>query len=372
MWDHRRVIVERRVELRFGHERAPDLYTNLSGVRQDGNCLWVVNAESAEVERLTAMTDGDGRIVAFTGHRAFALADLVKLPAGPDDEADLEGLARAGGWLWTVGSHSRKRKKIKAGQPAAKGRRRLATVIREDNRFILARLPVVTGSDGLPEVVRETADGRSAAVLGADGDSLTDLLRDDPHLAPFLSIPGKDNGFDIEGIAVRDDRVYLGLRGPVLRGWAVVIEVWPETDHNRERLRLRPVDAAGALYRTHFLDLGGLGVRDLCPYGDDLLVLAGPTMSLDGPVRLVRWRGISAIEEPAVVPAGSLPVIGDLPCGEGDDHAEGVTLLTGPGAPRLLTVYDSPSAGRHTPGGVLADVIAFPEQPGRAAPLSPA
>lgn len=366
------MIVERRVELRFGHERASDLYTNLSGVRQDENCLWVVNDESAEVERLTATTDGDGRVVAFADHRAFSLADLVKLPAGPDDEADLEGLARADGWLWTVGSHSQKRRKIKAGQPAVKGRRRLATVVREDNRFILARLPVVTGSDGLPEVVRETTDGRSAAILGADGDSITDLLSDDPHLAPFLSIPGKDNGFDIEGIAVRGDRVFLGLRGPVLRGWAVVIEVRPEADHDHERLRLRPVDADGALYRTHFLDLGGLGVRDLCPYGDDLLILAGPTMSLDGPVRLVRWRGIGAIDEPAIVPAANLPVIGDLPSGAGDDHAEGVTLLTGPDGPRLLTVYDSPAAGRHTAGGVLADLIVLPEGLDRADAPRPA
>lgn len=362
MWDHQRVIVERRVELRFGHERAPDTYANLSGVRQDGDCLWVVNDETAEVERLTAVTDADGRVVAFADHRAFSLADLVKLPAGPDEEADLEGLARDGGWLWTVGSHSLKRKKVKAGRPAAKGRSRLATVIREDNRFILARLPVVTGPDGLPEVVRQTGDGRRAAVLGVAGDSITDLLRDDPHLAPFLSIPGKDNGFDIEGIAVRSDRVYLGLRGPVLRGWAVVLEVRPDADPGGERLLLRPVDAGGALYHTHFLDLAGLGVRDLCPYGDDLLILAGPTMSLDGPVRLVRWRDVAAISEPAVVPADDLPVLGDLPSGMGTDRAEGVTLLTGAGAPRLLTVYDSPAADRCTPGGVLADVIALPAE----------
>jgi len=365
------VIVERRVELRFGHERAPETYANLSGVRQDGDCLWVVNDETAEVERLTAVTDADGRVIAFADHRAFSLADLVKLPAGPDEEADLEGLARDGGWLWTVGSHSHKRKKVKPGQPAAKGRRRLATVIREDNRYILARLPVVTGSDGLPEVVRETADGRRAAVLGVAGDSITDLLRDDPHLAPFLSIPGKDNGFDIEGIAVRGDRVYLGLRGPVLRGWAVVIEVRPETGPGADRLVLRPVDRGGALYRTHFLDLASLGVRDHCPYGEDLLILAGPTMSLDGPVRLVRWPDVAVIDEPAVVPAGDLPVLGDLPRGEGDDRAEGITLLTGPGAPRLLTVYDGPADDRRTPGGVLADVMALPEEPGRASATAP-
>ena len=59
--------------------------------------------------------------------------------------------------------------------------------------------------DGLPTLVRElVVDGVRAARRGrspADGN-LRELLRDDAHLAPFLPIPGKDNGLDIEGIAV--------------------------------------------------------------------------------------------------------------------------------------------------------------------------
>ncbi len=66
-----------------------------------------------------------------------------------------------------------------------------------------------------------------AAGFGARGKDLRDLLEDDEHLAPFLAIPGKDNGLDVEGIAVRGDRVLLGLRGPVLRGWALVLELRP-------------------------------------------------------------------------------------------------------------------------------------------------
>ena len=38
-------------------------------------------------------------------------------------------------------------------------------------------------------------------------------------------IPGKDNGIDCEGLAVAGDRVFIGLRGPVLRGWAMIIEL---------------------------------------------------------------------------------------------------------------------------------------------------
>ncbi|MEU5991604.1 DUF3616 domain-containing protein [Spirillospora sp. NPDC047418] len=353
------MIVERRIELRFGlQSREAETHTNLSAVRQDGRCLWVAGDETATIERLTAVLDGDGRVAGYEGQTTVALADLVPLPAGPDEEADIEGLARANGWLWAIGSHSLKRKKIKPGQSAAKARKRLATVVREDNRFILARLPLVTGEDGLPAVVREAGDGRTAAVLGLDKDSITDLLADDPHLAPFLSIPSKDNGIDIEGVAAHGDRLYIGLRGPVLRGWAVLVEIRPDTDPgDPRRLRLLPVGDGADRYRTHFLDLGGLGIRDLCPHGDDLLVLTGPSMDLDGPVRVVRWPDAARLDAAEIVPAEELETLGELPYGDGDDHAEGIAVLDEPGT-RLMVVYDSPSAARLTDaGGVLADVV---------------
>jgi hypothetical protein len=358
------MIVERRIELGFTRDsREADTHTNLSAVRQDGRCLWVAGDETATIERLTATTDDAGRVTGYGEHLTVRLADLVDLPAGPDEEADLEGLARGNGWLWAVGSHSLKRKKIKAGQPAAKARKRLGTVVREDNRFVLARLPLVTGEDGLPHVVAEDG-GRRAALLGAHQDSITDLLADDPHLAPFLAIPSKDNGIDIEGIAAHGDRLYIGFRGPVLRGWAVLLEIRPETDPgDASRLRLRPIGDGKDLYRTHFLDLGGLGIRDLCPHGDDLLVLTGPSMDLDGPVRVVVWRGAATVEAPGIVPAEDLPVLGDLPYGDGDDHAEGIAVLDetdASGRPKLLVVYDSPSDERLTAeGGVHADVVSF-------------
>lgn len=366
------MIVERRVELRFDRaSREAETHTNLSAVRQDGACLWVAGDETATIERLTATNNGSDRLSGYDDHRTFALSEFVDLPAGPEDEADFEGLARGDDWLWAVGSHSLKRKRIKDGHPDAKARKRLATVVREDNRFILARLPLTTGDDELPRPVRRDGD-RGAALLGADGDSLTDLLADDPHLAPFLAIPSKDNGIDIEGIAAIGDRLYIGFRGPVLRGWAVLMEIRPET-HPRDphRLRLRSLEGRPGsrkpgkneeLYRIHFLELNGLGIRDMCPHGDDLLILAGPTMSLSGPVRVMRWAGAAGVDAPDIVHAADLEHLGDLPHGDGHDHAEGIVVLDEPGHPatgtRLLVVYDSPSAERLTSsGGVLADVV---------------
>ena len=345
------MTVERTVQLRFtGASRELETHTNLSAVRSDGSVLWVAGDETATVERLVAEDGGWG------GQESFALAELVDLPGDADEEADVEGLARDGAYLWAVGSHSLKRKRLKDKHDGAKALDRLATVEGQPNRQVLLRLPLEE-VDGLLRPVRETeVDGapQRAASYGSRGKDLRDLLEDDEHLAPFLPIPGKDNGLDVEGIAVRGDRVLLGLRGPVLRGWAVVLELRPYVDEDEpDRLRLHELDD-GARYRKHVLDLAGLGVRDLCPDGDDLLVLAGPTMDLDGPVHVFRWHGAMSVDAPTVVRGDALTREVDLPYGEGCDHAEGIGLLDDG---RLLVVYDSPSADRLQDGAVLADVV---------------
>ncbi|MGH3935508.1 MAG: DUF3616 domain-containing protein [Pseudonocardiaceae bacterium] len=336
-----------QIPLRFAQGAVDALtHVNLSAVRTDGDCLWIAGDETATVERLTV--DGAG----YGKHVTFRLADVLTLPGGPDDEVDVEGLARSGGYLWAIGSHSSRRKRIKAKHDGDKAMRRLAQVTDEPSRRIVARLAITDGSDGLPTMVRETADGHTSALLPG---GLTAILAGDQHLAPFLNIPGKDNGLDIEGVAVHGESLCLGLRGPVLRGWAVMIVVLPRTGPAQNVLELTPLSDDGAVYRTHFLDLDGLGVRDLCPDGTDLLVLAGPSMSLDGPVRVYRWRGALEGEAPRIVRAPALSRELDLPFGDGDDHAEGIGLLEGR---RLLVVYDSPAPARLTePGTVLADII---------------
>ncbi|NUP01234.1 MAG: DUF3616 domain-containing protein [Nonomuraea sp.] len=316
------------MELRFGEaSQFAQTHTNLSAIRRDPTGLWVAGDETATIEHLTWTGDH------FGDERTFALADYVDLPAGRHDEADIEGLARADGHLWAVGSHSLKRRKAKPGDPG-KSIKRLGTVVREENRFILVRLPLDPAADRpLP-----------GAILSEERN-IAAHLADDRHLAPFLALPGKDNGLDIEGIAVVEDRVYLGLRGPVLRGWAVVLELRP-VDDGDGRLRL------DGPYRKHFLDLDGLGVRDMCPHGGDLLLLTGPTMNLDGPVRVVRWRERL---HGGLVPAHELETLLELPYGVGCDHPEGLAVVPDG---RLMVVYDSPSPARITPaGGVLADLF---------------
>ncbi|MGY1763491.1 GNAT family N-acetyltransferase [Geodermatophilus sp. SYSU D00779] len=362
------MTVERTVPLRFGDPaRTAGTHRNLSAVRSDGAVLWVAGDETATIERLVADDPGEPR--RYAQRARVRLADLVELPGTGDDEADIEGLARHGCSLWAVGSHSLRRKQVEDRHGDRKALRRLAEVTGQPNRQILVRLPVGV-VDGLPTVVPELEeDGvrHRAASFGVHGPDLRQVLADDEHLGPFLLLPGKDNGLDVEGIAVAGPRVYLGLRGPVLRGWAVVLELRPEADPDApERLRLTPFDD-GRPYRKHVLRLGGLGVRDLCPHGDDLLVLAGPTMDLDGPVRVVRWHGALRADTPQVVRGDLLTRELDLPSGDGCDHAEGIGLLGPPDSGRLVVVYDSPSPARLTDDGVLADVVRLPGAPDTSA-----
>lgn len=353
------MTLEHTVRLRFGDKsRAAATHTNLSAVRLDGPVLWIAGDETATVERLVA--DDPARPTEFGDETTYRLGDFITLPGTDiEEEADVEGLARSGPFLWAIGSHSLRRKQIKERHEGAKALKRLARIEGQENRQILVRLPIAD-VDGLPTPVREIeVDGEKhyAAALGGP-DDLRRLLRKDEHLAPFLAIPGKDNGLDIEGIAVAGDRIYLGLRGPVLRGWAFVLELRPYIDPDEPtRLRLHEF-ADGFTYRKHVLKLDGLGVRDLCPDGDDLLILAGPTMDLDGPVRVYRWHDACRSEQPTIVRGDLISRVLELTYGEGDDHAEG---LSNYGDGRLLVVYDSPAAVRLTEDdAVIADVLRLP------------
>jgi hypothetical protein len=355
------VDVAGQVELVFsGGTAHTGNHVNLSAVRTEGEILWLAGDETATIERL--VLDSPSAPTKGGDERSFALADFVDLPGPPDEEADIEGIARSGGWLWAVGSHSLARRQIKPHHSIEKSVRRLAKVKRQSNRFVIARLAVEPGADGRPEPVRMAADGRHSALVGGIGsENLADLLSVDEHLAPFLAIPSKDNGLDVEGLAAHGDSLYVGLRGPVLRGWAVVLEVLPVADPTDPARLVLDSWADGVRYRKHFLNLGGLGVRDLCPDGDDLLVLAGPSMALSGPVRVYRWHGALRGRTGQVVRGEEITLETELPHGDGVDHAEGVALLE-PGdssGARLLVVYDSPSpARRPTPHSVLADRVA--------------
>jgi hypothetical protein len=343
------------------------LRDGLSAVVQIGSSLWLANDEMLSVERLAYQGQSATGEFIFADHCRFSLNDLLNLPAPPKspqkfEEADIEGLAydETEGYLWLIGSHSLKRKQPEKEKSSTQNIERLRTVTSDGNRYLLARIPVVE-QNGNFNLLRKDLDRTAAQLQGQPSfDALTKALADDEHLKDFFTIPSKDNGFDIEGLAVAGKRLFIGLRGPVLRGWAIILEVEPRVDEgDRHSLNLHKIGDAGRLYFKHFIQLGGLGVRDLCVQGDDLLILAGPTLDLDGPVTVHRWANGVHTAGDSVVFKQDLEKVMDIPFGQGEDHAEGMTLFSVPQlpGPSLLVVYDAPGGLRKVDeGDVLADI----------------
>jgi hypothetical protein len=343
-----RVGIIEQVPLEFaGDKDKLKALRNLSAIYCDDDTLWAACDELAELERLTLSTDSDGAW-RYSAHESFPLGALgVVLPDG-DDEVDAEGMDLVGRHLWLVGSHSSTRKSLEVGDNEL-ALKAFAEVRKRPNRHVLLRIEVER--DGQTATSPVPKKGTAALLL----DELTVALKKDPYLKPSTKAPAKENGLDVEGLAVCGDHVLVGLRGPVLRGWAVVLE-------------LKLQDAGGSLalgdpprYRKHFLELGELGVRDLCRDGNDLLILAGPSMGLDGPVRVYRWRNAAKTRDRELVADDDVSVVAELPFGDGDDHAEGITVISGPNEQtRLLVVYDSPAKNRLTKSdgklSILADI----------------
>jgi hypothetical protein len=360
---------ESTVELRFQHEDELDRVDD--PIREDASALAVVGRtlftacdETATVERL--LQDGDD----WGSHHNVALGDVFDLPDGPDGEMDIEGLAADDGWLWVVGSHSLKRDKPDEDDDHAAALEELTDIDVDPNRWFLGRLPLRDDGDGVftpvaeLEIAGETRRAACVKMQDDGGSTLTKRMADDPHLAPFLDVPSKDNGFDVEGIAARGDRVWLGLRGPVLRGWATVLELRMKTT-KKGWLKPRKIGEDGQRYRKHFCDLAGLGIRDMVFDGDALLLLSGPTMDLDGPVAVHRWEGALETEHHTVLGRDEVVRVLDLPHGEGVDHPEGIAVVEpddGRFKPRMLVVHDNPAPGRLVPErrALVADVHPVP------------
>ena len=320
---------------------------NLSAIVLAGNHVWLGGDEGTHLHRMTRDAGGD-----FSDHKRFELRSLLELPdQGPKpSEIDIEGLDINEGYVWLVGSHSRKRKKVEKDETPAQNLQRLATVEADGNRYTLARVPL----DDDQNPTRRTLSRAASRLEGdASGNLLTRALTDDEHVGPFCSIPSKDNGLDVEGLAVRGDRVFVGMRGPVLRGWAVLLDLEVRAEMSGFLQLARPL-------RKHFLQLDGLGIRDLAIHEKGVYILAGPTMDLDGPVFVYHWPNALDIASEAVVPRQQLRIVCEVPYAAAADHAEGMTLVDEDSATlKVMVCYDSPASQRSVgDNAVRADIFA--------------
>ena len=258
---------------------------SLSGVDQLGECLFVGSDEGPGFERLQRT----GKKT-YGRRDRFGLGDFFKgLPGSDKDEADVESIAIHKGWLWLVTSHARTRPQLRGKDQGSSDVAAFATPEFHPRRYALGRIPLIDADGGIPTPVKRDGERRAWCVPAtSSGSALTEAVARDDHLKGALTVPAKENGLDIEGIAVRHGRIVLGLRGPVLRGEAVLLDL--DLSSRKPGVGLTG-DGPSISYRKRFVDLGGLGVRDLCRRKKTLFILAGPTMPLTAPYRVYALPG---------------------------------------------------------------------------------
>jgi hypothetical protein len=300
-----RLLIDQRedVVLDFnGRDPERDLRRELSAVGADGALVWTGSDEGRGAECFERRKD---RLVL---KRRVKLDQLFpKMPK--KGEADLEALDVVGGRLWLTGSHCMVRPKAKKGKPSSRVARD-----KQPSRHLLGSVRI----DRKGKARRKTAE-----CLPFKGKrSVRGVLKRDKQLAPFLSLPSKENGLDVEGIVQAGKSLFLGLRGPVIGTLALILELPLKTALKNPAKGMR----------KHFLDLGGLGVRDLSHRKKEILILAGPVTSTGGPYRLFLWRPKRLGKAPRLVHEWKLK----------DENPEGICFLERNGRPGLLMLYDNP------------------------------
>ncbi len=311
------------VWLDYGTAATEKLLGNISAVAAAGRYLWTASDEGRTVECLEPRGNG------FRLREQVGLDRLFASLPGREghDEVDLELLSISGGRIWLCGSHCRVRK----------NRTNLTRIderiVDRPSRCLLGALPLLKKGGGLA--------GEGAAFPWQGAGSVRALLAADPYIAPFVELPSKENGLDIEGLCVLDEQLFLGLRGPVVDSIALVAELTAEPAGAAEREK--PV--------LHFLNLGGLGVRDLASVGRSIVVLAGPVSAVNGPFRLYRWRPKrrKRVQNPRLLRSFQRLA----------EHPEGICLLERQGRRGLLVVYDSPDGARIKKSRYRADWISL-------------
>lgn len=233
---------------------------------------------------------------------------------GADGDPDAEGAAYDGDYFYVVGSHGRSRH---ANKP-------------NDSSYAVFRFPVdrITGKTPFPVSEDEVVGVEPSARL-REAIMNGDIIKD------FYDKPLARNGANIEGIAVRDGRMHLGLRGPSGHEHALVVSVDVAAAFTKDE------DLKAAV---RWLKLGkDTGIRDLASVRDGVLVLSGPVN--DQPV------------EPAVFlwddKGGTLRKLAELqrPQGkQGELKAETLLVLDDSRADafRILVMFDGQENGAPT------------------------
>jgi hypothetical protein len=235
------------------------------------------------------------------------------------DEIDIEGIAAEGDHYYIIGSHGISKKEG----------------LQQGNRYSLFRLGV------------DPATGRPTRPLSLERTSLSAILRADPVLGEYFGKPLQLRGVNIEGLAIRNGRLFVGFRGPNLEGYAFVLEV--RADDLFAGKSQPP-------YTLHKLQLGpGLGIREIVAANSGFLIIAGNSASEpsekfvasidydeDREFVLVAWDGAGPeVHKIGIIPdvAGKAEAMMILE--EAQDHVTVLILFDGPryGRPTIYRLY---------------------------------
>ena len=316
--------IEKRESLRF------------HGMLDDKN----VSAVSFWNQRALVVTDEithKGNVVqAFEKHGDdfHAVAEwltVLDAPGSAIEEMDLEGIAVDGQTVFVLGSHSSKRKKVDSEKAYAR------------NRHVLLSSPEADPARDVLLRFELDATGKAGPIQRT---SLRSYLSATEPFKSFGIMSSKENGIDAEGLAFWNQQLYVGFRGPVLRGNFTPI------------LRCRfasPIAEPELL----FVNLGGRGVRDLARVEGGLLILAGPVGDGPGSYQLYLWDGRDGVPGTGAHTSAINPgirLIGDLPISRSDAtghetpaKAEGMALIEETSHHwKILVVFDGLKDGHAT------------------------
>ena len=255
-------------------------------------------------------------------------------------EIDIEGIARGEKYFYLIGSHSRKRLKVKNephdDETVQDNVNRLSQTAIEPSREWLFRIKLK--DDG-------TFDKNKKKSIKSM--SLRDFILNHPVLGSFQVIASKENGIDIEGIAADgDDKLYIGFRGPRLRGnYVPVMVLQPKVGKEDDfKEKFREKDAALEL---RYVNLDGLGIRGMAAVEKGFLILGGPVGDEPLPYHVFFWDGENTVpgknqrdaKQKHIKTLCKIPVPANA-------KAEGITLLKeAQGSFLFMIIYDGVEHG---------------------------
>lgn len=236
----------------------------------------------------------------------YRVASNIELPllSNSQAEIDIEGIAVSNNTVYVTGSHSVSRK-----------------ARNQENRQSVFRFELDSDTGKLKSSIKRS--------------SLATILEQDRILRQYVNVKHQKNGVDIEGIAVKKDRLFFGFRTPILQdNYVPIIAV--KFEHLRRNDK----------YELFSVNLNGNGVRDMVSVDEGFLILADATGEDGDHFQVYFWDGL--VNLPRLNPAPQIKLLSRIPAKK-NTRAEGLTVLRETSSSyQIVVIYDSVAEGNPT------------------------